>query len=50
MRNDRRMDRRRDTGGKNRGSDSTGLKGAIYIAVFLLILRNNCIFCNNKNI
>ncbi|MDE5830970.1 MAG: hypothetical protein K2H53_04990 [Clostridia bacterium] len=27
-----------------------GLKGAIYIAIFLLVLRNYCIFCNNKNI
>lgn len=49
MRNDRRMDRRQDTR-RSKRDDGVGLKGAIYIAVFLLILRSYRVFCNNKSI
>lgn len=49
MRNDRRMARGQDTR-RSKRDDGVGLRGAIYIAVFLLILRSYCIFYNNKSI
>lgn len=47
MMNNRRTDRRNGSG-KRAGSQGMGIKGALLSVGIILILRSNCIFCNNQ--